>query len=230
MPKVKFSEESTTLLNEDRRKKFISAQSVEWRREQSNKKLGDSLVSFDDDHSIISFPGDTNSTRGVNFNSERSQQHLASIEEAQSTESKTEFASIVQLRLTVAKFGSLFKKKLTGEDHLGSFHEQRKLRVSRFIRISVNDGNVDNEEENTDVLENIKNYPPLLQNLIREFNLMTTESAALFLWRDPENRIQGKSKRFEQERRRKRCISFSYSPDSDSSAIFYLKNPLITCS
>ena len=60
-----------------------------------------------------------------------------------------------------SRFGSLFKKKLTGKEH-GSFHEKRKLRVSRFVRISVNEGNVDNEEENNDVLEKIQNYPPLL--------------------------------------------------------------------
>lgn len=207
MPKVHFSEESTQLLNEDRRKKFISAQSAQWKREQSNKQLGDSLVSYGDDESIVSFPGGDKAPQGISFDSERSLQQqdrnipnldrLAPVsEEAQSNESKTNFASIVQLRLTVARFGSLFKKKLTGEDH-GSFHEKRKLRVSRFVRISVIDGNVDDEEEeDNDVLEKIKNYPPFLQNLIRELNLMTAESAALFLWRDPENRIQGKSKEF----------------------------------
>ncbi|GFH58802.1 hypothetical protein CTEN210_15278 [Chaetoceros tenuissimus] len=201
MPKVHFSEESTQLLNEDRRKKFISAQSAQWKREQSNKQLGDSLVSYGDDESIVSFPGGDKAPQGISFDSERSLQHqdrnipnldrlVPVSEEAQSNESKTNFASIVQLRLTVARFGSLFKKKLTGEDH-GSFHEKRKLRVSRFVRISVIDGNVDDEEEeDNDVLEKIKNYPPFLQNLIRELNLMTAESAALFLWRDPENRIQ----------------------------------------
>lgn len=204
MPKVHFSEESTTLLNEDRRKKFLSAQSAEWKREQSNKQLGDedSLASYGDDESVVSFPGGDKAAQGVSFDSERSQQQqdrnipklgklvpIKEDEDAQANESKTNVASIVELRLTVARFGSLFKKKLTGKDH-GSFHERRKLRVSRFVRISVNEGNVDNEEENNDLLEKIKSYPPLLQKLIRELNLMTVESAALFLWRDPENTIQ----------------------------------------
>ncbi|GFH50050.1 hypothetical protein CTEN210_06526 [Chaetoceros tenuissimus] len=199
MPNVHSSEESSPLVNEERRKKFISAHSAEWRREQSNKQLGDSLVSYGDE-SLVSFPGDDKATQGLSFDSERSQQQqdrnipnidrMAPVsEESQSNESKINIASIVKLKLTIARFGSLFRKKLTGNDH-GSFHKERQLRVSRFIRISVNGVNVDCEEESNDVLEKIKNYPPLLQHLIRELNLMTAESAALFLWRDPENRIQ----------------------------------------